>query len=75
VGDYGLSRTTIKGGGVSGRAYYQGDASFVRNGGYRIYSRQRATSGFARAGAVLAGTDYAIEVLGFDMPLAENRVP
>src|SRR6476660_9693978 len=24
VGDYGLSRTTIKGGGVSGRAYYQG---------------------------------------------------
>jgi len=72
VGDYGLSRTTIKGGGVFGRAYYQGDASFVRNGGFRIYSRQRATSGFARAGAVLAGTDYAIEVLGFDMPLAEN---
>lgn len=72
VGDYGLSRTTIKGGGISGPAYYQADASHVRNGGYRIYSRQRATSGFARAGAVLAGTDYAVELLGFDMPLAEN---
>jgi iron complex outermembrane receptor protein len=72
VGDYGLSRTTIKGGGISGPAYYQADASLVRNGGFRIYSRQRATSGFARAGAVLAGTDYAVEFLGFDMPLAEN---
>jgi iron complex outermembrane receptor protein len=72
VGDYGLSRTTIKAGGTSGPAYYQGDVSLVRNGGFRVYSRQRATSGFARAGAVLAGTDYAVEFLGFDMPLAEN---
>jgi len=72
LGDYGFSRTTLKAGGVSGRAYYQGDASFLRNGGFRVYSRQRTSSGFARAGATIGGTDYAIDVLGFDMPLAEN---
>ena len=72
LGDYGLSRTTIKGGGISGPAYYQADASLTHSGGFRVYSRQRSTSAFARAGASLGGTDYAIEVLGFDLPLAEN---
>jgi iron complex outermembrane receptor protein len=72
VGDFGLYRTTVKAGGTSGRAYYQGDASFTRNGGFRVYSRQRTTSGFARAGALLGGTNYSIEALGLDMPLAEN---
>ena len=72
LGDYAFSRTTLKAGGISGRAYYQADASFMRNGGFRVYSRQRTNSGFARAGATLGGTDYAIDVLGFDMPLAEN---
>ena len=72
IGDYEFSRTTLKAGGVSGRAYYQADASFLRNGGYRVYSRQRTNSGFMRAGATLGGTDYAIDILGFDMPLAEN---
>lgn len=72
LGDYGFSRTTIKGGGISGPAYYQADASLTHNGGFRIYSRQRTTSGFARAGAVLAGTDYAVSLLGLDMPVAQN---
>ncbi|HEY4955618.1 MAG TPA: TonB-dependent receptor [Gemmatimonadaceae bacterium] len=71
-GDYGLSRTTLKGGGVSGPAYYQADASLTSSSGFRVYSRQRSTSVFARAGAALGGTDYAIEFLGFDLPLAEN---
>ncbi len=65
LGDYGFSRTTLKAGGISGRVYYQADASLMRNGGFRVYSRQRTNSGFARAGATL-------DVLGFDMPLAEN---
>ena len=30
LGDYGLSRTTIKGGGISGPAYYQADASLTQ---------------------------------------------
>lgn len=72
LGNYGFSRTTIKGGGVSGPAYYQADASRNRTGGFRVYSRQRSTSGFARAGATRGGTDYGVEFLGFDMPLAEN---
>jgi len=72
LGDYASSRTTIKAGGVSGTAYYQADASLTRSGGFRAYSRQRSTSGFARVGAMLGGTDYALEVLGLDLPLAEN---
>jgi len=72
LGDYGLSRTTIKGGGMSGPAYYQADGSRTRSGGFRIYSSQRSTSFFARTGAILGGTDYAIEVMGLDLPLALN---
>ncbi|HEY3258290.1 MAG TPA: TonB-dependent receptor [Gemmatimonadaceae bacterium] len=72
LGNHGFSRTTIKGGGISGSAYYQADASLTRSRGFRVHSRQRSTSAFARAGATLGGTDYAVEFLGFDMPLAEN---
>ncbi|HUQ20815.1 MAG TPA: TonB-dependent receptor [Gemmatimonadaceae bacterium] len=72
IADYGLSRTTLKAGGISGPAYYQADVSFNRNGGFRIYSRQRTTTGFARAGAILGGTDFAVDVLALDMPVAEN---
>lgn len=72
LADYDLSRTTIKGGGVSGPVYYQADASLTRSGGFRVYSRQRATSTFARVGALLGGTDYAIQTLGLHMPVAEN---
>jgi iron complex outermembrane receptor protein len=72
LADYASSRTTIKAGGISGPVYYQADASLNRSGGFRIYSRQRSTSGFARVGAMISGTDYAVQVLGFDMPVAEN---
>jgi len=71
-GSDGFSRTTIAGGGVSGNAYYQADASSTRGDGFRAHSRERLTSAFARTGATLGGTDYSIEALGFDMPLAEN---
>jgi iron complex outermembrane receptor protein len=67
-----FSRTTIKGGGISGPAYYQADASLTRSDGFRTHARQRTTSGFARAGAMLGGTEYDIEALALDMPLAEN---
>jgi len=72
IGDYASSRTTIKAGGSTGPAYYQADASLTRSGGFRIYSRQRSNSGFARVGGVLDGTDYALQVLAFDLGLAEN---
>lgn len=72
LGDYASSRTTIKAGGISGPAYYQADASMTRSGGFRIYSRQRSSSGFARVGAMLGGTDYALQVLALHLPLAEN---
>jgi iron complex outermembrane receptor protein len=72
LGSDGLSRTTLVGGGFSGAGYYQADASLTRGDGYRKHSRQRATSLFARTGVVARGTDYALSVLGLDMPLAEN---
>ena len=72
IGSNGFSRTTIAGGGVAGQGYYQGDASLTSGDGFRSHARQRNTSGFARAGATLGGTDYAVEALALDMPLAEN---
>lgn len=72
IGDYASSRTTIKAGGITGPTYYQADASLTRSGGFRIYSRQRSTSGFARVGAILGGTDYTLQVLALDLGLAEN---
>lgn len=72
VGAYSSSRTTMKVGGTSGTARYQADASHTSNGGFRIYSRQRSTSGFARVAAVLGRTDYALQVLALDLSLAEN---
>jgi iron complex outermembrane receptor protein len=72
IGSNSFSRTTLAGGGAAGQAYYQGDASLTSGDGFRSHSRQRNTSGFARAGATLGGTDYAVEALALDMPLAEN---
>jgi iron complex outermembrane recepter protein len=72
LGSDGFSRITLAGGGISGQGYYQADASLTRGDGFRAHARQRATSGFARAGATLSGTDYSIEALALDMPLAEN---
>jgi iron complex outermembrane receptor protein len=72
VGDYSSSRTTMKVGGTSGTARYQTDASHTSSGGFRIYSRQRSTSGFARVAAILGRTDYALQVLALDLGLAEN---
>lgn len=72
VGSDGFSRTTVAGGGVAGAGYYQGDASLTRGDGFRAHSRQRATSGFARVGRIVAGTDISIEALALDNPLAEN---
>jgi iron complex outermembrane receptor protein len=72
LGDDGFTRTTIAGGGISGRGYYQADGSLTRSDGFRVHAHQRATSGFARTGAMLGGTDYSIEALALDIPLAEN---
>jgi iron complex outermembrane receptor protein len=71
-GSDGFSRSTVTGGGTSGPAHYQGDASLTRGDGFREHSRQRATSGFARVGALFGGTDYSVDALVLDNPLAEN---
>lgn len=67
-------RTAIVGGGSSseGKVHYQGDLSLTRTDGSRAHAAHRATSVFARAGALAGGTDYALLLLGLDMPVAEN---
>jgi len=67
-------RTAIVVGGLSpGRTlHYQGDLGFTRTNGSRAHAAQRATSVFARAGAFAGGTNYALSLLGLDMPVAEN---
>ncbi len=72
LGSEGFSRSTVAGGGISGPAYYQADASLTRGDGFRAHARQRATSAFARVGAMLGSTDYSADVLVLDNPLAEN---
>ncbi|HEY8166806.1 MAG TPA: TonB-dependent receptor, partial [Gemmatimonadaceae bacterium] len=67
-----MLRTSIIAGGRQGSIRYQGDIAHFRTDGFRVHARQRATSGFGRAGITLGGTDYAIQYLGLDQPLAEN---
>jgi iron complex outermembrane receptor protein len=71
-GNFGYQRWTALFGGTSGRVSYQGDVSRNDQDGYRTYSHQRVTSGYGKLSVKLGRTDMALQVLGFDMPLAEN---
>jgi len=55
-----------------GAAFYQGTVGHTDNDNFRLYSRQRLTNGYFRAGIAARGTAFTIQGLGLDMPLAEN---
>jgi iron complex outermembrane receptor protein len=59
-------------GGTGGQVQYQGDLNYNYQDGSRDFSRQRVTSGYGKATFKAGSTDLAFQVLGFDMPLAEN---
>ena len=71
-GAYDFQRWTAVFGGTSGRVQYQGDVSRTTQDGYRDYAHQRVTSAFGRVSLPAGKTNLALEVLGYDMPLAEN---
>ena len=72
LGGGGFTRSTLVASGTSGSGFYQGDASYTRSDGTRAHSRQRATTGFGRAGIALGATNLNVTVLALDNPLAEN---
>lgn len=58
-------------GGTSGLGY-QGNVARTESSGYRDYSRQRATNGFARLSYDKETSYYAVEWLGLNTRIAEN---
>jgi iron complex outermembrane recepter protein len=75
LGDSGFSRTAVSAGGTSGSAFYQGDAALSKSDGARAHARQRATTGFGRAGMTFGKTEVSLLALALDNPVAQNPGP
>src|SRR5437762_6385137 len=71
-GAFGSRRIVAKAGGATAGFGYQANIARTENGGYRDYSRQRMTNGFARASYDRDSQSYALEWLGVHTPVAEN---
>lgn len=72
MSSYGNRRIVGKLGGSRPVFTYQGNIAHTENSGFRDYSRQRVTTGFARAAIDRPSGVTALQFLGMDMPLAEN---
>jgi iron complex outermembrane recepter protein len=72
TGSFGLRRWVGAMGGTSGAFRYQGNVTHSESDGYRAYSHQRLTSGYARVQMKAGATDLALITMLFDMPEAEN---
>jgi iron complex outermembrane receptor protein len=72
AGDYQQQRWTAAFGGTDGAIGYVGDINYTDRLGYRDYSRQIATSGYGKMAWTAGGTEYAVQVLGYDQPLGTN---
>jgi iron complex outermembrane receptor protein len=68
----GVKRWLGTAGGTLGPVQYQGNLGHSETEGFRAHSHQRVTSGFGRVRTTVGKTDLAFEVMGYDMPLAEN---
>ena len=71
-GGYGSRRLVAKAGGAPGPLQYQANVAQTESDGYRDYSRQRMTNGFARLSLDAGGSSYALEWLGMKTPVAQN---
>lgn len=67
-----FQRWTASFGGTSGRFNYQGDVNRTTQDGERAYSHQRITNGYGRAEFSTGRTELSLQILGHDMPVAEN---
>jgi len=72
TGAFETRRAVAKGGGTAGGFSYQSNVARTESDGYREYSRQRVTNGFARVSFDAGGGTYALEWLGLKTPLAQN---
>ena len=71
-GEFGSRKIVATASGTGKSLGYQANAARTEANGYRDYSRQRMTNGFARLTLDAGGGSYALEWLGMDTPLAEN---
>ena len=72
LGSYDLERYTGLIGGTVGPATYDGDVTYAHQNGYRAYSENRVTSSFGRITGDVGGTALALDVMGFDEPVADD---
>jgi len=70
-GAFGSRKLVAKTSGTVDGLGYQANAARTESDGYRDYSRQRMTNGFARVSFDRGGS-YALEWLGMDTPVAQN---
>jgi iron complex outermembrane recepter protein len=71
-GSYDLQRYTGLIGGTVGPATYVGDYTYTNSDGYRFYAANRAATTFTRVTGDVAGTSLALDVMGFDEPVADD---
>ena len=70
-GAFGSRKFVAKTSGTAEGLGYQANVARTESDGYRDYSRQRMTNGFARVSFDRGGS-YALEWLGMDTPVAQN---
>ena len=71
-GDNGFQRWTGGFGGTDGPVRFLGDVNYTEGTGWRQYSRQRVTSGYGKGTWTAGANHFELQVLGYDMPLADN---
>ncbi len=71
-GGFGTRRLVAKTAGQTEGFGYQANVARTESDGYRDYSRQRMTNGFARVSHDDGGGSYALEWLGVNTPVAQN---
>lgn len=72
TGSYGLQRLVGVVGGTLGSASYEGNLGRTTANNYRAYSHQRLVNGYGRTTFEAAGTEFELQGMGLDEPLAEN---
>jgi iron complex outermembrane receptor protein len=71
-GGFGSRRLVAKASGMADGFGYQANGARTESDGYRDYSRQRMTNGFARLSLDRGRGSYALDWLGMNTPVAQN---
>lgn len=71
-GGFGTRRLVAKTGGATDGFGYEANVARTESDGYRDYSRERMTNGFARMSYDNGWGSYALDWLGVNTPVAQN---